>query len=311
MPSSTSSSETRQAKPRLTRATVALLAWVPLLCLGVEAGARFGLGHISKLHRRIVEERAEAGNLTAPVVDGRKTILFVGNSLLLEGMDMNILIPGLQPRYAAQRFPVESTQYFDWLYALKRFFRRGMRPDTVVVCLTASQMSTSAIRGDFSAFMLFDVQDIWSVAHDSTATLTKTSSYYLAHYSAFYAARAEIRSVIMGKIAPPVTRMWFKAVTTPGVNQPDSELIPVIAARLAALRELCASYGARFELLLPPIPAPGDTAAKSAGEEVGVRVLRPVPNMTLPLDCYRDGYHLNAKGSAIFTNALVEELRRD
>jgi hypothetical protein len=296
---------------QLTGATVALFACVPLLCLCVEAGARIGLGRVSKIHRRIVEDRAQTRNLTAPFVDGRETILFVGNSLLLEGVDMDILTSGLQPRYAAQRFPVESTQYFDWLYGLKRFFRDGMRPATVVVCLTAPQMASPSIRGDFSALVLFGFEDIWPAARDSGATLTKTSGYYLAHSSAFYGARAEIRSVIMGKIAPPVPSMWLKAVTIPGVNQPDTELIPVIAPRLATLRDLCASYGARFELLLPPLRAPGDTAAVSAGEQAGVRVLRPVPNMSLPEDCYRDGFHLNAKGSAIFTKALVEQLRRD
>ena len=45
-----------------------------------------------------------------------------------------------------------------------------------------------------------------------------------------------------------------------------------------------------------------------AGEQTGVRVLRPIPNKSLSLDYYKDGFHLNEKGAVLFTTAIVNEL---
>jgi hypothetical protein len=254
-----------------------------------------------------VEETAEARDLTQPMDGGRRRILFVGNSLLLEDVDMNLLDTGLQSRYVVQRYAVEQTYYLDWLYGLRGLFRHGMRPRTLVLCLNAPQLTGRAIRGDFSAHMLFDLQDIWAAARDSGADLT-TSGYYLAHYSAFYATRAELRSVLMFRLAPSVVEMWHDAVTKRAVIPPDEQMVPVMAARFRQLRELCARYGAEFMFLVPPDRQPGDIAMLQAGEQSGVRVLRPIPNKALSLDYYRDGFHLNPKGAAVFTAALVKEM---
>ena len=90
----------------------------------------------------------EARSLTQ-TAGGRRKVLFVGNSLLLEGVDMGLLNAGLESRYEVHRYAVEQTSYLDWLYALKRLFRHGMRVDRIVLCLNAPQLISPAIRGHF------------------------------------------------------------------------------------------------------------------------------------------------------------------
>lgn len=294
----------------MKRATMALLASAVVLFLCVEGAARFGLERVSRIHRRIMEETAEARDLTQPADGARKRILFVGNSLLLEGVDMEMLKAGLQSKYEAHRYVVEQTYYLDWLYGLRGLFRDGMKADVIVLCLNAPQLTAPAIRGDFSSHMLFDIQDIWPAARDSGADLTKTSGYYLAHYSEFYAMRAELRSVLMFRFAPAVVAMWHDAVTRGAVIPPDDQMVPVMAARFRRMSELCAQYGAGFVFLDPPDRQAGDIAMLRAGEQSGVRVLRPIPNKSLPLDYYQDGFHLNKKGAALFTAGILDELMK-
>jgi hypothetical protein len=221
---------------------------------------------------------------------------------------MNRLSAGLESRYETHRYVVEQTSYLDWLYGLRRLFREGMRADMIVLCLNAPQLTAGVIRGDFSARMLFDVQDILPAARDSGADLTKTSGYYLAHFSEFYAMRAELRSVLMFRFAPPVVAMWHDATTRAPTIPPDDQMVPVMAARFRQLSELCARYGAEFVFLDPPDRQSGDLAMLRAGELSGVRVMRPIPNKSLSLDYYQDGFHLNGKGAVLFTTAIVNEM---
>jgi hypothetical protein len=312
MPSSTFNSERKHesARPRVSRATLALLAGAALIFLCAEGAARFGLEQVSRINRRILKESADAGNLREPPGGPSKRMLFVGNSLLLEGVDMTLLNQGLHGRYLAERFVLEQTSYLDWIYGLRKLFRHGMRPGTVVLCLNAPQLAERVIRGDVSAYFLFDVQDIWPAARDAGSDLTTTSGYYLAHYSAFYAERADLRNVLMYRISRPVLELWFNAGIRPATIRSADEWTPIMAARFHQLSDLCARYGSDFVFMVAPTRDRGDLAMLQAGKEAGIRVLRPIPNDALPLDYFMaDGLHLNEKGAAVFTQAMVKELR--
>ena len=311
MHSSISNSEpAKSQRARLPRETWALLVCALALCASAEVLARFGLEHVSAIHRRILQEAREASDVRHSTSPSKKTVLLVGNSLLLEGVDMHELRTGLQSRYQVQRFVVEQTQFLDWYYALQGLFRRGMRADIIVLCLNPTQLVSGKIRGDFSALVLFDIRDIWPASRDSGADLTRVSGYYLAHLSAFYATRSELRSVFMYKLARAIPEMSQQAVVSPVVMPPDQKLIPEIEPRLRRVNQLCNRYGAEFLLLIPPVPQSGDLAIVSAGANTGVRVLRPIPNRSLSLDYYRDSFHLNARGAERFTSAIIGELMK-
>lgn len=309
MPSSISSSEGIETKPGITRATWALVVCAIFICLGTEGAARFGLGRISKIHQRIMAEQRAAEALRQAPAGQPQTILFAGNSLLETGLDIPLIQSKLQGRYKPQRFIVEATNYYDWYYALKRLFRGGMRPDVVVVALHAAQLTTKTIRGDFSAHFLFDLQDLWPMSRNTGADLTRTSGYYAAHWSTFYAARSELRAVIIGKLLPSVPILWGHAIFSPAVLPSDEALAPVIQARLTALDQLCRQYNARFIFLVPLTFGGGDTVILQAGQRAGVRVLRPLPNNSLSADYYEpDRFHLNDKGAVLWTKALARQL---
>lgn len=307
---STSSSESNTTKrgAHLTRFTRILFVCALVLGVSVEVAARVGLSHVSRIQRRIDGEGDAALQIRSGPAGDRKAVLFIGNSLLLEGVDFDTLKAGLEMRYRAYRYVVESTNFYDWLFGLRRLFREGMRPDTVILCLNAPQLTTPAIRGDFSARMLFGLPDIWPAARATGADLTATSGYFFAHYSAFYATRSELRGVLMGRITPSVVAMWQQSVTKLAVIPADDQLIPVMEPRLRAIRDLCARYGGEFEFLIPPTIQSGDTAIMRAGELAGVRVLRPIPNGSLSSAFYRDGFHLNEQGAVIFTKAIATEM---
>ena len=224
---------------------------------------------------------------------------------------MDVLEAGVRGRYRPQRMMVEATNYYDWYYALRSLFGKGMRPDVVVVALHAAQLTTNTIRGDFSARFLFDLRDIWPVSRQTGADLTRTSGYYAAHFSTFYAARSELRGVLMGKLAPPVMTLWQHVIFSQAVLAPDEQLEPVIEQRLTAFDQLCRQYGARFIFLIPLTLGRGDTVILQAGEKTGVRVLRPLPNDSLSADFFQeDKFHLNGKGAAVWTRALADNLLR-
>src|SRR5512146_1776404 len=116
MRSSTSVSDGAGARPhRTVRAIWMLLAGCALVALGIEGVARVGLDRVSKIQRRTVTEYALACRI-GHEHDGRVHVLVVGNSLLDEGVHFGMVHDRLLPEWDAQRFVVEQTAYYDWLY---------------------------------------------------------------------------------------------------------------------------------------------------------------------------------------------------
>lgn len=287
-----------------------LIASAIVVCIICEKVATFGLERVSRIQRRMLTEDLASRNLRPAAPGQPRTVLFAGNSLLLAGLDMGALQKGLAGRYAPQRYVVEQTSYYDWRYGLSRLFRQGMRPDMVIVCLSPPQFFVTAIRGDFSARFLFDRDDIWPVSRAVGADLTTTSGLYVAHYSGFYAARSELRSVVMGKIWPAIVFMWQRSTRTRAPSRSGEALVLEMEPRLRELARLCEEHGAQFRFLIPTTTETGDTEILQAGERTGVSVMRPIPNRTLGPEYYEDGFHLNAKGAALFTRAIVDEMMR-
>jgi hypothetical protein len=312
---STSSSEPsglQQAHAPFRRAIRMLLAGTFLLCVCVEIAATFGLERISRIHQRIMSDERQARSLSRAVPGKPKTLLLVGNSLLLAGLDPDLLRSGLAGQYDPTRYAIESTTYYDWLFGLRRLFRGGMRPDDIIVCLNPLQLATSVIRGDFSAHFLFGAADIWPMSRATGSDLTATTGFYVAHYSTFYAARSELRTVLAGKLSPSIPLLWTTLVPPRGAVSPEPALIPIMSSRLTDLDQLCHVYGVRFRFLVPPTGLAGDKALGTAGKMAHVRVLIPVSSETLtPSDYESDGFHLNDSGRKLFTSGLVNNLREE
>ena len=68
---------------------ILLLAGLAVIMLAFELGSPLALEHLSRTERRVEIELQAASNLLPFTTDGRPTVLLAGNSLLLEGVQLD------------------------------------------------------------------------------------------------------------------------------------------------------------------------------------------------------------------------------
>lgn len=294
----------RRSYVRPIAGTLALFA-ILLACL--EGATRFGYTRISRIESRTHSEYLRA-LAVRPGAPAGPTILLLGNSLLLEGVDFESLQRTLAPRATAVRFVIESTDYLDWYYGIRRLLAEGARPDRIVLCLNAGQLLSGSIRGEYSAFYLIRTQDIVEAGRASGFDLTQLSGLFLARYSLFYAGKSNLRNFALNAVDRPYGDVLHGFVTAPGPDFSYSQILNRAAPRLNTLRELCARYNIRFDFLLPPGSGHSQAALVEAGKQAGASVLVPVPENSWGSNKYRDGFHLNQEGAAEFTPLLAAAL---
>jgi hypothetical protein len=301
-------SNSKRSSPAVTGHSI--LVWVAVMAavlVGMEVATRVGFDRISKLQRRMRDERRLA-NSTLRKPGSAPTLLMAGNSLLLEGVDFETLRAALEPRTRAYRYIVTQTVYFDWYYGLRRLFDEGIRPTYLVFGLSSSQLVRSSTRGDYAAYYLFDLPGLLEYSRRERLDLTTASSLVFAHYSAFYAVRSEIRATLVEKLFPSYFNALHDLTVGPGVRD-DPERVPSVAAeRLNALENLCSQNGVKLLYVLPPTDVDSEAPIIAAGRRTGVPVLLPVSRGSLKSSHFADGFHLNKEGRAIFTKALEQTL---
>lgn len=278
------------------------------MCEGV---TRLGFDRISRIQRRMAEERAAASSTFSrnTSVSGN-TVLLVGNSLILEGVDPDQFHSGLLPVGYGLRYVVEQSDYYDWYYGLKRLFREGVRPRYVAIGLAPFQLNSENIRGDYSAYYLFSADDIMRYARDSRLGLTTTSGLLLAHFSRSYAVRTEMRVFLLTRFFPTYVAMLHAVTTQPAQRVSDESIEAASVKKLSALADLCSTYDVKPILVVPPTGYGGEAAVTSASRSSGVPVVIPVPRDEFGSEYFQsDHFHLNEKGRSIFTARLVEKLR--
>ena len=297
-------------RTRVRGAIIAVIGTGLLVLLGAEALSRFAFPRISQIEARISSDEREARSIGEVVPGAPPTMLLVGNSLLLEGLDYPKARTEMSSEARVVRFVIERTEYMDWYYGLHHMFESGVRPSVVVLCLNLGDTVSSEILGDYSARHLFGVSDLLPVARQAGMDKTRTSGLVLAHWSAFYASRATIRNFILNKTDPSYgAAMHALADSTRKPLPPDDELVRKAGNRLTAIRELCRRYGVEFVLLIPPSLTRFNDLLGSAANLQNVDFDYPFPFGTMDAEMFRDRVHLNNKGAAVFTDAIVRALR--
>jgi lysophospholipase L1-like esterase len=277
------------------------------LIVTLEISSDYLLRHNSETYARVSQQYAQAVRVR-PAKPGEPTpILMVGNSLLLEGVDVKRLQKLTSGQMHIYPIFLEATGYYDWFYGLRRLFREGARPSVVVLGVGVNSFLADSVRQDYAPLMLFDLRDSLGVASDLKMDHTATSNLLLAHSSVFWDTRSVLRTQILRHTIPHYRELVSLLKPQPAI--PPAPVFDSIAnPRLERLRDLCQSYGARLILLIPPTP--GSTEAVRsltlAAQKANVETLVPIDPDVLSVKYYQpDELHLNSQGAALFTSALA------
>lgn len=313
MPSFISSSEPSRPDPRAaTRALAVLLSGLLLYGLALETASRAAFSRVSRIRGRIERDFREAGALRPVGRDGAPTLLFVGNSLLLHGVDREAFRKRLAPALVATLLPIENTQYEDWYFGLKKLFAGGARPSVVAAAFTPRQFLSRATDGEYFARLLMSPRDLLAVKRVSELDNTATSAYFFANVSDWLGSRGQIRNWLFFRLFPGFERAaaLFSPPRTP--LPPTAAVVAEALPRLRALNLLCRYYGARLVLVVPPAASEsaGAFELQAAAAAEGLTVLVPMRSDELLAEDYSDGFHLNARGAERFTPRVADALLR-
>jgi hypothetical protein len=295
----------------MNRFTIALLATAVGLLLLVEGVNAWTFEHKSRVQRLQLAQRHALLAVRDLNSSDPAHIVLLGNSLLLEGVNVQSLTKQTEPRAIPVPYFVLATEYYDWYFGLKRLFAEGVRPRYVLLGLSPNQFASSNTRGEYSARFLFRWEDLIAVAHDTHMNATATSSLVLGHVSEFWSTRQITRGYLLGELLPGVSALLHDVGTGRDPAIPEATLKALATDRLASLDALCRTNGAQFLFVVPPSYQTGSETIAEAGRDLHVPVLVPVANDELDGSSFQsDGIHLNEKGAAIFTNRLAADLQK-
>jgi hypothetical protein len=302
MPLSTSSS-----KPGALFYAKLLVGICALLIVAFEFFSDFLLKHHSETYARVSRQYAEAIRMR-PAKPGEPTsVLMIGNSLLLEGVDVERLKKLTSSQMHIYPIFLEATGYYDWFYALQRLFREGAKPQVVVLGVGVNSFLANSVRQDYVPLMLFDMRDSLAVASDLKMDRTATSNLLLAHSSVFWDTRTVLRTQILRYAGPHYTELVLLLKPQPAIL-PPRQFQTTANSRLGRLRELCEAHGAKLIILVPPTPSSEDAVRQMtlASRTAGVDTLVPIDPTALSVKYYQsDELHLNSEGAQLFTSALA------
>lgn len=283
-----------------------------LFLVALELSFLYMMRNHSSTYARVSQQYAAAVKVRPAAPSGPTSVLLLGNSLLLDGVDEQRLQRLTSGSLRIYPIFLEGTGYHDWLYGLQRLFRQGARPEVVVVGLEVNTAFENSVREEYGPMLLLDTRDVLAVASDLGLSRTETSNLLLAHYSAFWNTRSVFRRRILRRMVPRFEDL-FPVIQRSQSPPTGLELEALATLRLRKLRELCEEHGARFVLLVPPTPSSEGAVQgmADASRKVGVEALVPIDPAKLATTFYKpDAIHLNSEGAVLFTAALATDLSK-
>jgi len=305
MPSSISGSKSKAIAYAKTLAAICAV-----LILVFEIASIYLLNHRSATYARISRQYDEALKIRPAGAGEPPSVLMVGNSLLLHGVEVNRLQALTSSSMRLHPIFLEATGYYDWLYALHGLFLRGARPQVVVVGVGVNYFLENGVRQDYTPMLFFNARDTLAVASDLQLDRTATSNLLLAHSSTFWDTRSAIRMQVLNYMVPHLEDLFSLVNQKPAIPE-GREFAQMTIPRLQRLREMCEANGAKLILLVPPTLASENAVSQmaAAARAAGVDVSVPIDPAALSAKFYQpDGMHLNRDGALLFTSALAKDL---
>jgi hypothetical protein len=289
---------------------VMLVMGLVLIFVALEYLSPVVLAHFSRIERRVVAESHVAATLHPFSADGRPTLLIAGNSLLLEGVNLDMLRVDVAGQYEVSRLGIEQTHYLDWYFGLRRLLEEGSRPNVIVLSLATDQLASQFTLGESFAHRQMSARDFPRAIHEAALDRTTASTYFFAHWSRWLADKGFIRQRMLAMLVPHFLQLAAR-IADHGSHIHDPETLCNMARlRFAELHEISQQYGVRIVLLVPPSQREDySQKIQEIGNKQGVPVWVLSPPGEFPRDFYRDGFHLNDHGSEVFTARLVQQIR--
>jgi hypothetical protein len=319
MHSSISSSETViSAAPRPAesgwdsqKGFIVLVAGLVLILLAFELGSPVVLDRLSRTEHRVEGELKAARALRPTTADGRPTVLLAGNSLLLEGVQLDRLHDELAPQFEVSRLGIEQTHYLDWYFGLRRLLQEGARPSVIVLALGTDQLASKFTLGEEFAHRQMSARDLPLAIQESKLDRTTASTYLFAHWSNWLADKGVIRQRVLILLVPNFRALAGRIADHGAHIRDRAVLVGMAQKRLPDLEELSRAYGVKIVLLIPPaLREDYSHDIQQVGAEAGIPVWVLSPPGEYPRSLYSDGYHLNPQGSADFTARLADQIRK-
>lgn len=288
----------------------ALLAICAIVIFGLELCSYYLLNHFSLTYSRISRQYEEAVKMRHAGAGEPPSVLMVGNSLLLHGIQLDRLRSLTSSSMQIYPIFLEATGYYDWLYGLRKIFREGARPDVVIVGVGVNYFLANSTRQDYAPMLFLDGRDTLAMASDLHLDRTATSNLWLAHVSTFWDTRSATRNQVLKHFVPHLEELFSLVSPRPSIPQ-GREFEEITIPRLQRLRELCEAHGAKLILLVPPTLASESAVSEMSyvARTVGVDVSVPIDPAALSSKYYQpDGMHLNREGAVLFTSALAKDL---
>lgn len=291
------------------------LRWILVVCgllaMSLEAASLWMFGHVGANTMVRAETKDAVRLVSTPLTP--HTVLVVGNSLVLHGIDEQALQSTLGPGYEVKKETIVGSGYQDWLYGVPSLLDRGSRPSIIVLGFSPAQLVMDRPPIARTTRMVWTARNLERYTMNAHVGLTAASNLLLQHFSAFFALRDQLRQDSRKLIVPGYAAMSHDFFDGAPLKPDSTKDIEVAAARLAQLDSACAVRGVRFVFLLMPTRAIDDAAIEpmmiEAGKRAGVPVLVPIPNRELPAADQLDGYHLNPTGAVTFSERTGAVLR--
>lgn len=276
----------------------------------LELGSIYLVRHGSVTYERVSRQYTEALKIRPAPPGEPPSVLMVGNSLFLYGVDLDQFHRLTSGGVRIHPIFMEGTGYYDWLYGLRRLFRHGSRPQVVVLGLEAYSALADGV-WDETPMLLFDTQDALAAASAMKLDRTETTDLLLSHWSAFWGMRGLFRRRMISHLIPGYENL-VPFIRPGDFTFPERPAFRAkVEARLRNLRDLCQTHGARMILVIPPTLS-SESAVKqmaAAALNTGVQAIVPIDPASLGESFYEaDNIHLNPRGAVRFTSALAADL---
>jgi hypothetical protein len=290
---------------------IVLVAGLAVILLAFELGSPIILDRLSRTEHRVAVELKAAHGVRPTTADGRPTVLMAGNSLLLEGVQLEKLHDELAPQFEVSRLGIEQTHFLDWYFGLRRLLQEGARPSVIVLALGTDQLASKFTLGEEFAHRQMSARDLPLAIHESNLDRTTASTYFFAHWSNWLADKGVIRQRVLILLVPNFRGLAGR-IADHGAHIHDREvLVGMARERLPKLAELSRIYGVKIVLMIPPtLREDYSHDIQQVGADVGVPVWVLSSPGEYPRSLYSDGYHLNQQGATDYTSRLADAIRQ-